>query len=321
MFGFLSNLSLLEVVFIMLSFLLLKKEDFLLIINFIKHIKKYVIQLSDSMWSFVHDSDINDEIIEKEIHSNFHNTEPYNFQKTEESTNNFMDNESNIHSSISYLKKFKHRRKKFTYFILIYLILLILAFFTLFFFSDKFIKLIFQYTDKQIPNIKFLIDDTMCHFQTVLFIATNVSFFLVTYLICLFVLLKYKFFKIFIIHIFFTMCSFLFNIYIFLPFLLKSILSMENLSSNILIAFNILLLVRTIFYNFFIMLVFFNIPCYVLILKKYKLIKRETIKRFRKPWIVISFIIGGILTPPDILSQILLAIPLIILWEICIFIV
>ncbi|MDR1009094.1 MAG: twin-arginine translocase subunit TatC [Rickettsiales bacterium] len=44
----------------------------------------------------------------------------------------------------------------------------------------------------------------------------------------------------------------------------------------------------------------------------------ETLRRGRKYWIVAAFVIAAVLTPPDVASQVLLAIPLILMYEVAI---
>ncbi|MCR5506631.1 MAG: twin-arginine translocase subunit TatC [bacterium] len=62
----------------------------------------------------------------------------------------------------------------------------------------------------------------------------------------------------------------------------------------------------------------FLTPIFLILLVKFGLLNRETLKKNRKYAIVIIFTISAILTPPDVLSQILLAIPLISMYEISI---
>jgi sec-independent protein translocase protein TatC len=63
----------------------------------------------------------------------------------------------------------------------------------------------------------------------------------------------------------------------------------------------------------------FQLPVILNFLLQIRLISVETLKRSRKIVIVAIFIISAVLTPPDVLSQIFLAIPLIILYESSIF--
>ncbi len=62
----------------------------------------------------------------------------------------------------------------------------------------------------------------------------------------------------------------------------------------------------------------FLTPIFLVLLVKFGILSRETLKKNRKYTIVIIFIISAILTPPDVFSQILLALPLIAMYEISI---
>jgi sec-independent protein translocase protein TatC len=59
----------------------------------------------------------------------------------------------------------------------------------------------------------------------------------------------------------------------------------------------------------------FQLPIIVLILDIMGVVKAEYLKRKRRLAIVINFIIAGILTPPDVLSQFALAVPMLLLYE------
>ena len=62
----------------------------------------------------------------------------------------------------------------------------------------------------------------------------------------------------------------------------------------------------------------FLTPIFLILLVKFGILNREILKKNRKYAIVIIFTISAILTPPDVLSQILLALPLIVMYEISI---
>ena len=59
----------------------------------------------------------------------------------------------------------------------------------------------------------------------------------------------------------------------------------------------------------------FEVPVAVILLNRMGVVPLETLQAARPYIIVISFILAAIFTPPDILSQILLAIPMIVLYE------
>lgn len=62
----------------------------------------------------------------------------------------------------------------------------------------------------------------------------------------------------------------------------------------------------------------FQMPVAIILLKIMHLIKISTLKQYRRFAIVINFIIAAIFTPPDILSQIALALPMLLLYELSI---
>lgn len=59
----------------------------------------------------------------------------------------------------------------------------------------------------------------------------------------------------------------------------------------------------------------FQLPVFFLILNVLGLVTSDWLKKNRRISVVISFILAAIFTPPDVLSQIALAIPLILLYE------
>lgn len=59
----------------------------------------------------------------------------------------------------------------------------------------------------------------------------------------------------------------------------------------------------------------FEVPVLVVLLVKFGLVTVETLKEIRSYVIVGAFVIGAIFTPPDVVSQIMLAVPLWVLYE------
>jgi sec-independent protein translocase protein TatC len=64
----------------------------------------------------------------------------------------------------------------------------------------------------------------------------------------------------------------------------------------------------------------FEMPVVVFFMTKIGLITPDSMKKFRKFAILSSFILSAILTPPDVATQIMMALPIIILYELSIFI-
>ena len=65
----------------------------------------------------------------------------------------------------------------------------------------------------------------------------------------------------------------------------------------------------------------FQLPVVISLLAKANLVTHSTLKKFRKYAIVIAFLSAAFLTPPDPFSQISLALPIILLYEISIYLV
>jgi sec-independent protein translocase protein TatC len=63
----------------------------------------------------------------------------------------------------------------------------------------------------------------------------------------------------------------------------------------------------------------FEMPIVILFLTKIGLITPDSMKKFRKFAILCAFILSAILTPPDVATQLMMALPIIILYEISIF--
>ena len=64
----------------------------------------------------------------------------------------------------------------------------------------------------------------------------------------------------------------------------------------------------------------FQLPIFLICLVKFGIVTKDSLKKKRKYWIVIIFTIAAIITPPDIISQVTLALPMILLYEIAILI-
>lgn len=59
----------------------------------------------------------------------------------------------------------------------------------------------------------------------------------------------------------------------------------------------------------------FELPVFVFFLSRLGIVDHEMLKGFRKYAIVLTFALAAIITPPDVLSQVMLAIPMILLYE------
>jgi sec-independent protein translocase protein TatC len=66
--------------------------------------------------------------------------------------------------------------------------------------------------------------------------------------------------------------------------------------------------------------VMFELPVLVYFLSKAGVVSPEGMKKYRKHSFVATLIIAAIITPPDVVSQVIVAIPIVILYELSIFI-
>lgn len=65
----------------------------------------------------------------------------------------------------------------------------------------------------------------------------------------------------------------------------------------------------------------FQLPVLLTLMGRAGLIRVETLTRFRKYAVIIAFVMAAFLTPPDVISQVLLAVPILALYEISILLI
>jgi len=66
--------------------------------------------------------------------------------------------------------------------------------------------------------------------------------------------------------------------------------------------------------------IIFELPALAWVLSRLGIITDKWMRKYRKVMIVVIFIVAAIITPPDMFSQILVAVPLLILYEISIYV-
>ena len=59
----------------------------------------------------------------------------------------------------------------------------------------------------------------------------------------------------------------------------------------------------------------FQVPIVVMLLVRFEMVTVEKLKAFRGYFIVVSFVVAAVVTPPDVISQLALAVPMCILYE------
>jgi sec-independent protein translocase protein TatC len=60
----------------------------------------------------------------------------------------------------------------------------------------------------------------------------------------------------------------------------------------------------------------FEVPVVLIVLVRFGIVSLEKLKEIRPYAIVGAFVIAAVVTPPDVVSQLLLAIPLVLLYEV-----
>ncbi len=107
-----------------------------------------------------------------------------------------------------------------------------------------------------------------------------------------------------------------FSYYIALPAAINFLLSF---SSDLIRPF--ISVARYISFSIFLILAFgvaFETPLFIVLLTRLGIVSSRTLRKQRRYFIILLFIISAMLTPPDVITQILLAVPLIVLYEISI---
>jgi sec-independent protein translocase protein TatC len=121
-------------------------------------------------------------------------------------------------------------------------------------------------------------------------------------------------------------CSFLFILgilfgyYIITPFALKFLTGWEVATDAIVSTPTLTSYVSSITFYTLPSGIVFEMPIVVYFLTKIGLMSPEFMRQYRRMAIVIILIVAGIITPPDVLSQFLIGIPLFILYEVSIII-
>ena len=60
----------------------------------------------------------------------------------------------------------------------------------------------------------------------------------------------------------------------------------------------------------------FQVPIVVMLLVRFGIVEIDKLKAFRGYFIVVAFVIAAVVTPPDVISQLALAIPMCVLYEV-----
>ncbi len=138
-------------------------------------------------------------------------------------------------------------------------------------------------------------------------------FFIGNYLICIF---KKK--SAMILYSIFTLILFFMGIFLSFFYITPTVVNFmfQMAEPSIGFSLNVSSFFNTIFMLCVVFGLVFEIPIVIFALLQIGVVSFEKIKKFRKIYIISSFIIGAIITPPDVFSQIIVAMLLIILFEI-----
>lgn len=121
---------------------------------------------------------------------------------------------------------------------------------------------------------------------------------------------------VFFVSLLFT-CGVLFGYYVVAPLSINFLASYQ-VDPSIVNEFDITSYVSTLAMIVMACGIMFQLPMIVYFLSKAGLVHPELMKRYRKHSIVVILFISAILTPPDVISQILIGLPLMFLYEISI---
>ena len=200
-----------------------------------------------------------------------------------------------------------------------------------YFFSESIISLLLESSDSSVSEFQVLYITSMfmIKINISIFVGIILSFPITLYQFLMFIKPafsdKLNFVKV-LLFIFLSIVLFLFGIffgyYILIPLSVNffnsislNLVNSVNLNytlENYLIYLSWILLVSSIIYQ---------LPIFLLILVKINILDIDTLKN-KRPFIIIAFfIVAALLTPPDPFSQLLVALPMIILYEVTILII
>lgn len=103
-----------------------------------------------------------------------------------------------------------------------------------------------------------------------------------------------------------------FAYFIFLP---VALYFLANLTGNIANMWSLNKFIGFIFMTALSFALVFQIPLIMLVLHRLNIVNIEVLKKQRKVVYVMAFLLAALITPPDIITQIIIALPLIILYE------
>lgn len=119
--------------------------------------------------------------------------------------------------------------------------------------------------------------------------------------------------------LFFFILGVLFAYKIMLPFMLQFLISL-SLGSDVSASVSVANYVTFLMTIFLVLGAVFELPVVSVLLTQIGLVKVEWMKKFRKVMIVVIFFVAALITPPDVVSQVMVAVPMLGLYELSILI-
>lgn len=106
---------------------------------------------------------------------------------------------------------------------------------------------------------------------------------------------------------------------IILPFMLAFLIGVNSQSSGISASISVQNYINFLLTVFIIFGCIFEMPMVSVMLTRFGILKPQMMRKARKAVVVIIFFIAAVITPPDILSQVMVAMPMVALYELSIF--
>lgn len=112
----------------------------------------------------------------------------------------------------------------------------------------------------------------------------------------------------------FAVLGIVFAYRILAPFMLRFLISLRE-NSGVFASISVKNYISFLLTLFIIFAVIFELPVAAALLTQFHILNTETMKRVRKAVIPVIFLVAAVITPPDVVSQILVAVPLLFLYE------
>lgn len=106
---------------------------------------------------------------------------------------------------------------------------------------------------------------------------------------------------------------------IILPFMLAFLIGVNSMGSGISASISVQNYINFLLTVFIIFGCIFEMPMVSVVLTRFGILKPQMMRRSRKVVVVVIFFIAAVITPPDVFSQVMVAVPMVALYELSIF--